>query len=81
MHIMENHFNINVARPVPDISSKSGHSMRHFFRVLVEDRIRAKEVLAMLVARFPVYEGYEITMAEWKGSGREIDIAEFLEVG
>ena len=78
MHIMQSHHNINIARRIPDTSRREGFRMEHFFRVLVEDSYRAKQVAETLLIRFPATEGFDITITEWTGSGRDLPVAWFI---
>lgn len=78
MHIMQSHHNINVARRIKDPSRREGFRMEHFFRVLVEDSYRAKDVAQELLVRFPQTEGFKITITEWTGSGRDVAVARFI---
>lgn len=79
MHIMQCHYNVNVARRVTDTSRREGFRREHFFRVLVEDPERARQVFRELMIRFPDLDGYEISVTEWTGSGHELDIVRFLK--
>lgn len=77
MHLMQSHYNINVAERIPDSSRHEGYRYVHYFNTLIDDRVRAQDVYASFLAKYPEPK-FKVTITRWEGRGRQIDGSDFL---
>ena len=65
---MHNHFKINVAKQQGLTWDRKPRYV-HFFFAEVRDEAEARVVYAEMRKRFPLAEGFHVSITEWRGSG------------